>query len=1147
MNFEPDPSFNGHQVCRPVSNSIWLDSDETLATKPPIFLDQTEHRHNLAQCVVLMLSGLVTAWIVAFAVGIYTIDDLPEVGVSYAAPPPPVDEANLPKVGLMQLFPSAGPDKSPPALAAPETCPDALGTETQERLRVYAYLPVSAEAATTALRQDCGVINVLMPEWFSSDGQTTDVELLTENAGDATALLDAVQNGAARREVLPVLTLAFADKANGLGVFDDPAQRAEFTANVARLGAAHGICIAPSNLPRLALPGFRRFFTDLDRALDAANAESCIVAPAEGALWRDAEIVAAADTVVYLAFKEPTAEPAPLADQAWFERGLATAAATVASDKLVVALGNFGYDWVEGAPYPVRTPYAEAMRLAALHRGEVDLSPDALNTRVSLTDWQGVGHRIWLLDAVSLYNQRQSLAKMPMRGMALWSVGYEDPDAFTVLGPAVSLDRLEQIHLHGHVGYDGEGPFMRVRNPAAEGRRHLIADPASGLIVAQSYSQIPLPYSIQRTGAGAGKTVALTFDDGPDPVFTDQVLDVLRAEKVPAAFFLIGSNMLHNPDVVARIVADGHEIGNHTFFHPDTEQISDLRQQLELNAEQRLLASITGLRTALYRSPYARGLGPLTASQARPLLTVTNAGYLAVGSDIVPPDWQETSPEALVDFTLAELRPKGSNVIVLHDAGGDRSATVAALPMLIRALRAEGYAFVSLAELLGVKRDIMMPLDNSARVMLDNVSFNLIGSLGLAMKAVFWVAIFAGVARSVIFLMLALSRRHYKVAAKAYDRPVTVVIPAYNEENVILSSIESVLASDHTDVRVIIIDDGSHDHTSERIESCYLNDPRVLILRKQNQGKWRALDVAYDFINTEIVVAIDADTIILPDAISKLVRAFHDPRVGAVAGMVRVGNRDGLLTRLQALEYMTAQHIDRRAAEVFNGIMVVPGAIGAWRVEAVRKAGLYTNETLAEDADLTVSVLRAGYKVVFDEEAVSITEAPSTLRDFLKQRLRWRFGMMQAAWKHRRAAREGHAVGLISIPDLMIFGGVLALLGPLADLVLLGALADAALDFIAGRPVFESQASKAIIAGYLLLPLIDMVTIGVACAFDRRWPTPILLIPFQRFFYRPLLYITVYRATWFALNGHVPGWGKAKRTGTIRLRPDEAAKMAASS
>ena len=135
-----------------------------------------------------------------------------------------------------------------------------------------------------------------------------------------------------------------------------------------------------------------------------------------------------------------------------------------------------------------------------------------------------------------------------------------------------------------------------------------------------------------------------------------------------------------------------------------------------------------------------------------------------------------------------------------------------------------------------------------------------------------------------------------------------------------------------------------------------------------------------------------------------------------------IGNKRNILTRLQALEYTTAQNIDRRAAELINGMLVVPGAIGAWRVAAVREAGLYSGTTLSEDANLTISVIRSGYRVTFDERAIAYTEAPARLSSFLSQRLRWSIGMLQTGWKHRGAWAEKRAIGLISLPDLAVFG-----------------------------------------------------------------------------------------------------------------------------
>jgi cellulose synthase/poly-beta-1,6-N-acetylglucosamine synthase-like glycosyltransferase len=384
-------------------------------------------------------------------------------------------------------------------------------------------------------------------------------------------------------------------------------------------------------------------------------------------------------------------------------------------------------------------------------------------------------------------------------------------------------------------------------------------------------------------------------------------------------------------------------------------------------------------------------------------------------------------------------------------------------------------------------------------------------------------------------LSLALLRRQHPSRLSDPPTTVTIAIPAFNEELVIVDGVAAALASDYPNIRVIVVDDGSTDGTADSVEQAFRHDPRVRLIRQKNGGKCSALNAAYAEIETEVVVAVDADTLLHPKAVRRLMGHFADPYVGAIAGNVKVGNRCGLLARLQALEYITAQNIDRRAAERLNAMLVVPGAIGAWRVEAVRKVGFYSPDTITEDADLTVAILRAGYRIVFEERSYSITDAPETLSGFMKQRLRWSFGMMQIAWKHRRAAKTARGVGLVSIPDLWLTGIVLGLLAPLADAVFVSVLIKAAGNLARGLPLTSGDLSLVMISGWVMLPILDFILALFAFRFERRENLSLLfLVPLQRLIYRPLLYITVYRAVGHALAGRIAAWGKLIRIASIR-------------
>lgn len=1084
----------------------------------PIFFDPTRHRYVLIKWVVILALATAIAWVAIFALSLYYVEKLPAPSPPAAGAPAQVD----------------GPD-------APQDCAFATGpdgVQVRPRLRVFAHLPVVPDWAGASFGRDCGTIGVLMADRFAVALPSAEIVSLTPEPEQAEALRKAQGRGDVT--VLPVLTLspaagdagapaALSGIAAASGLADRIADR------VGREGHA-GLCLRV--MPGLdADPGLAAFLSDLAGRLARDGRGFCLVVAAESPLWRDPAVVAQADPVVLLAYRAPASGTGPehLAPQAWFRSLIAEALANIGRDRLVVGIGAFGVDWVDGQPGPIPVAYAEAMRLAARGAGQIDPSPDGFGLAVRTPDAEGRHHDIRLLDAVSAYNQRRLLEDAGVGAVAVWSLGLEDPGVWAALsGPPADIpDLLAGVSLDDYVGYEGQGPLYRVLEEAQAGTRRLDPDPATGLVVAQHYDRIPRPYTLQRLGRMPDDAVILSFDDGPSADFTPRILDVLRDRQVPAVFFVIGSNVLKTPDLLGRMIGEGHEIGSHTFFHPDITVVSDLRRHLELSALQRLIVSVTGRSTLLFRSPYGRGAGPLTAEQAQPFHAIGQQGYAILGSTVVPPDWLSQDPGDLVRAAMAQMQPQGGNVIVLHDGGGDRTATVAALPVLIDALRGAGYRFATVAELMRVDRATLMPADEGLRATLDAWSFRLIESLGAFFRNVFWIAIVLGALRSVAILVLALLRRHYPVGDAPFAPPVTVVIPAYDESEVILDSIAAALGSDYPDLKVIVVDDGSTDDTAERVLGRYGDDPRVLLIRERNEGKWKALDIAYTQVDTEVVVAVDADTALRPDAIRKLVRAFADPAVGAVAGKVEIGNRHGLLARLQALEYLTAQNVDRRAAEVFNGMLVVPGAIGAWRTEAVRKAGLYVNQTVTEDADLTLAVLRAGYRVVFENEAVSVTEAPETLANFMRQRLRWTFGMMQTAWKHRRAAREGRAVGWISIPDLWLFGVGLGLLAPIADLVFLGSLLDVMADLASGRPLTLASAPLLPVVSYLALPLLDALLMLAAFAFERKAPWPVLLLPLQRLVYRPLLYVTVYRALWRALIGRLAGWGKFRHLGGV--------------
>jgi len=196
------------------------------------------------------------------------------------------------------------------------------------------------------------------------------------------------------------------------------------------------------------------------------------------------------------------------------------------------------------------------------------------------------------------------------------------------------------------------------------------------------------------------RTIVLTFDDGPDPEWTPKVLDVLARHDVPGTFFVLGSEVLRHPDLVRRAIAEGHEIGNHSFTHPDLTEVSTWQQQWQLSQAQLALIGVTGRTTTIMRPPYSFSNDSLDDVSWRLTKEVHDEGYVTVLADLDGRDWERPGVDAIVRNST----PKNGRgaIVLLHDAGGERSQTVAALDALIPKLQAQGYRFATLSEAVGL-------------------------------------------------------------------------------------------------------------------------------------------------------------------------------------------------------------------------------------------------------------------------------------------------------------------------------------------------------------------------------------------------------------------------------------------------------------
>jgi cellulose synthase/poly-beta-1,6-N-acetylglucosamine synthase-like glycosyltransferase len=620
---------------------------------------------------------------------------------------------------------------------------------------------------------------------------------------------------------------------------------------------------------------------------------------------------------------------------------------------------------------------------------------------------------------------------------------------------------------------------------------------------------------------------------------------------------MIGEEAQNNIGLMRRVYNEGHEIGNHTFTHPDISEISVPSADLELNLTERLFAAELGVQPLYFRPPYSIDQEPDTNDQAAPADRIQDLGYVIVGDKIDTSDWDEhprKTPQEITDSVFQQMRDMQTrpwmqgSIILLHDGGGDRSATIAALPVLIQALRDRGYTIVPVSQLMGKTRaEVMPPLNRrqlwQARV--DSIAFFVWAFFNHFVIAVFFVGDILMSARLIIigvFAVIDRFRKRKNFAGPDYAPRVAVLIPAFNEEKVIVRTIRSVLMSNYKNIRVIVIDDGSKDRTWQTVVDTYPADiasGRLTVLTKPNGGKADALNFALAQTDEEIYIGIDADGVIAHDAIANLVCHFANPKIGAVAGNAKVGNRVNLWTRWQALEYITSQNFERRALDLFDVVMVVPGAIGAWRTAAVKAGGEYHTNTVAEDADLTMNLLEQGYEVIYEDQALAFTEAPVNMNGLMRQRFRWSFGILQAIFKHRGAIRKRRAMGLFALPNTLIFQILLPLFSPFIDLMFFAGVGN----YFYNKHFHPEAASAAsfqkLLAFFLAFLIIDFVTSALAFSLERKHPAShgdawlLGHIWIQRFTYRQVFSIVLFKTLKRAIDGKPFAWDKLDRTATM--------------
>lgn len=606
-----------------------------------------------------------------------------------------------------------------------------------------------------------------------------------------------------------------------------------------------------------------------------------------------------------------------------------------------------------------------------------------------------------------------------------------------------------------------------------------------------------------RSGRPPADVVGLGIVGVPDARTTEEVLRLMAAHDVAATWFVSGEEVAEQLSVI-RQLATRHEIAVTGYRGDDLRGLPAWRARLSLSVTQSLLAARLGVTSPLLTlpaTPYSHLLDGASLAVAR---DAAERGYLLVAG--TPPSHARGGDVTLL---VADLAPTGLD---------------ASLRALLRRAELDGLSIRPVGEAVGIEADQVNPPASAW------VRFNGWLVLGAALVSdlvargvsiAFYPVTALIVLRSLLTLVLGWRHAHRPAASTAWRGRVAVVVPAYNEAAGIEATVRSLAASTwEGELEIIVVDDGSSDGTAEIVES--LEVEGLTLIRQANTGKPGALNTGIAASTGEVIVLVDGDTVFEPTTITYLVAPFSDSRVGAVSGNAKVANRTRLLGRWQHIEYVMGFNLDRRLLDELQAITTVPGAIGAFRREALEGPAPVSDDTIAEDTDLTIAVGREGWRVVHRADAIAWTEAPSSVNDLWKQRYRWSYGVLQSVWKHRRAMIEPAPVGRIGLSYTLVFQVVVGLAAPVVDVAAVFALATG------------DQAILATWAGFTAAQLVLAV---VAFRLDGESLKALWALPLQQVFYRQMMYLVVVQSVLSAAAGVRLRWHSLRRIGIEQVAP----------
>ena len=1096
----------------------------------PVFFDPKHHRRWMVFYISLVLLFVLTGWFAEFFVRVSDLPRLPDPA-SVAAPAQSDQSASTQRAtNVIMMREGASTD-----------CGQFDLFPREQTKQFSGYLPYKDETALSGLRANCNNIEDLYFEAFVFGGiYGGAVQPLGAEAG-SFPLVEFRENWMGRNKPTSYALISPVDWAktedisklltgNETSIFENSLAEISVSADV------EGVCLDLSRHPFVDPDALKNVLAVLFKNSLTESPSTCLLAPIDAPFWRDPDMIARLDRAVVTLPSvgvEVSATNVPLSE---IKEKLEEIARAVPAEKLRLVFGAQGAVLRSGERNAKPISFAEAMHNTSVYRGVIGYAQDIGAFSIRYTDATRAFNTLWMPNILTWLNE--IAPPQTHAPPVIWPLGYEDPSIWDrdTRQSNSERDASETLDLRSFGVFTGAGPFSSLITAAEIAQRATINGALGDAAYSADFSDLPRPNHVNFFGLEPSEfTLSVVMIGLPAASQTKDLIDAFSNLGLKVVFFASLRDLLGEGEMVAQLVDAGHQIG--ITLQPSTSRslLSQQNAHLGRNLVQNLLAYEIGLQARFVLAPGATDRIPDTLPRLDQMRDLQASGLFVVHPS-VEANAADFDLEPFVERVYQQALARNTNVISFDIRRANSWEMLQELPRVVERLQADGFEFFALNALAGISAIEALPPAAVEAVQRDGLTYAALSITWLSIQGIVLLLALIVALRSPVYLFLALLRRKGPPIDPDYHPAITLIVPAFNEEKVIRRTLQSVIACDYPDMQIIVVDDGSTDDTAGVVETHFHDVPNLMLVRQQNGGKWSAINHAITLSNTPFFCVLDADSLIEKNAIWQIVQPFKDPRVGAVSGTIEIGNSRNLLTAFQTLEYMHTQQVMRRAYEVFDGIIVVPGALGAWRTEAVIAAGFVSGETITEDADLTIAVHRQDYKVRYQANAKSYTEAPLNIRDFLRQRFRWTFGMIQVSWKHKKAVSELRPVGFISLVDAIWYNLVTSMIYPIMDLVLIVSAINLGYAYLTtggfagvSFPILTSVA-------YLVLIFMDFLNILVSMAFAKRFSFKLLLVtPLIRFGYRQLLYISTIRAIFAALFGNLMTWNKLDRSGTTRL------------